>query len=191
MSFEVNSLTDNELLEIIRENRNGREGKEAFSELMSRYFRMVLKRANHFSDNCSDVEDLTQDGMLAFYEAVDSFDMSRETKFSAYVCVSNRIRNSAEKIARINSRLSEMDSEGADIPVSDISPENICMEKESFGQIRREINSMLAPLEVKVFSLYLDGIPYREIAQKLGIPEKSVDNAVFRIRKKIKNVLSE
>ena len=192
MALELNGLSDNGLIEIVRRNRNDKQGKEAVSELISRYFRLILKRANAYSDNYSDVEDLTQDGMLAFYEAVDSFDLSRGTKFSSYadVCVSNRIRTAAAKLAVINSRFSDIDSEEEDISVTE-SPESICLEKENFRSINREITAILAPLEVKVFRLYLDGAPYREIAEKLDITEKSVDNAVFRIRKKLKKFLSE
>ena len=192
MSLEFNSLSDNELIGIVQKNKSDRSGKDAVSVLISRYFRLILKRANTYSDNYSDVEDLTQDGMLAFYEAVDSFDLSRGTKFSSYadVCVSNRIRTAAAKLAVINSNCSDIDAEEADIPVSDVSPENICMEKENFKIINNEITAILAPLEVKVFRLYLDGVSYREIAEKLDIPEKSVDNAVFRIRRKLKKFLS-
>lgn len=193
MSSELNSLSDNELLEIVRRNKADKTGKEAVSELISRYFRMVLKRANAFSDNYSDVEDLTQDGMLAFYEAVDSFDLSRGAKFSSYadVCVSNRIKNAAAKLAAVNRAFSDSASENEDIAVSDISPESIWVEKESFRNINSQITAVLAPLEVRVFGLYLDGLSYRDIAQKLDITEKAVDNAVFRIRKKIKKLLSE
>ncbi|MBQ8825474.1 MAG: sigma-70 family RNA polymerase sigma factor [Oscillospiraceae bacterium] len=192
MAPEINSLSDNGLIEIVRRNRNDKQGKEAVSELISRYIRLILKRANTYSDNYSDVEDLTQDGMLAFYEAVDSFDLSRGTKFSSYadVCVSNRIKTAAAKLAAINSRLSDIDSEDDDIRVTEASPESICLEKENFRSINREITAILAPLEVKVFRFYLDGASYKEIAEKLDITEKSVDNAVFRIRKKLKKFLS-
>ena len=192
MTLEFNGLSDNELIDIVRKYRNDKQGKEAVSELISRYIRLILKRANTYSDNYSDVEDLTQDGMLAFYEAVDSFDLSRGTKFSSYadVCVSNRIKTAAAKLAAINSTFSDIDSECEDISVTEASPESICLEEENFRSINREITAILAPLEVKVFRLYLDGTPYREIAEKLDITEKSVDNAVFRIRKKLKKFLS-
>ena len=192
MSFELNSLSDNELLEIIQKNKSDKYGKEAFSELISRYFKLVLKRASMYSDNYSDAEDLTQDGMLAFYEAVESFELSRGVKFSAFadVCVSNRIKNSAAKLAVINSRLTDVDSEEQDTSVMEASPESICIEREKFKSIQKEIMTVLAPLEVEVFELYLDGVSYKEIAEKLDITEKSVDNAVFRIRRKLKKILS-
>ena len=78
-----------------------------------------------------------------------------------------------------------------DIADADSSPENICLEKESGIRIKKMIGSVLSPLEAKVFGLYLDGRSYREIAEMLGIPEKSADNAVFRIRKKLKMLLGK
>ncbi len=186
---ELNNMSDNELISVVRRGKNGKDGRDAVSVLISRYMKLVLKRAHALSDAYSDVEDLTQEGLLAFYKAVDSFDPDNGAKFSSYadVCVSNRQKTVAAGIAKINGV--RCDADEGNIALTDVSPENIWLESESAESISREIRSVLAPMEIKVFGLYLDGVPYKEIALKLGISEKSVDNAVFRIRKKLKDFL--
>lgn len=188
---DSNNMSDNELLSVVRQNKNGKDGRDAVSVLISRYLNLVLKRAHTFSGDYSDVEDLTQEGLLALYKAIDSFDLERGTKFSSFAdaCVSNRIKTVAAGIAKINDSRCPPISDDSEIAVSDISPENICLEKEYEKSINKTILSALSPKEVEVFELYLDGMSYKEIAEKLNVPEKSVDNALFLIRKKLKALL--
>lgn len=192
MSDNMKSFSDYDLIAVIhRENgKQSREGKEAVSEIISRYMKLVLKRASNLSDNSSDLEDLTQEGLLALFNAINSFDYENGAKFSSFadVCVSNRIKNAAATIKKHKEKeLAVIEAEN-DVAGEESSPESICLEKESDIRIKREIKDILAPLEVKVFELYMEGRSYHEIAESLKIPEKSVDNAVFRIRKKLKHL---
>ena len=188
---DMKKLSDNELLSVVRQNKNDKSGRDAVSVLISRYLKLVLKRAHFFSDDYSDVEDLTQEGLLALYKAIESFDPSRNSAFAAFadVCVTNRIKTVAQKSAKINSgRFTDPDETEilADI---DSSPENIWLEKEHSSSIDGKIRSVLSKTEASVLNLYLDGLSYKEIALRLGVTEKSVDNALFRIRKKLKGIL--
>lgn len=193
MSAEPNSLSDNELIAAIRRDsdRQSKDSKDAVSVIISRYMKLVLKRAHTYSDNCSDLEDLTQEGLLALCNAIESFSCENGAKFSSFAdaCVTNRIRTAAAAIAKHKENDISVIADENDIADADSSPENICLEKESDSRIRRKVESVLAPMEVKVFDLYFEGRSYREIAEILGISEKSVDNAIFRIRKKLKMLL--
>ena len=189
---DIEHLPDNSLLEIFRSDRYGKHSRDAVSILISRYLGLVLKRAHTFSGDYADVEDLTQEGLMAFYSAIDSFDASRNAKFSSYadICVSNKIKSVAARNARISSGMISGLSEESEIADTEISPENICLEKERNSTISHRISSVLSKKEFEVFRLYIDGVPYAAIASKLDISEKSVDNAVFRIRKKLKEFLA-
>lgn len=195
MIQKTEDLSDKELIEVIHNDggRQGKDSKDAVSVIISRYMKLVLKRAHTFSDNCSDLEDLTQEGLLALCDAIDSFDCENGAKFSSFAdaCVTNRIKTAAQIIAKHNRNDMTVISDENDIADADSSPENICLEKESGIRIKKKIESVLAPLEKRVFELYLDGRSYREIAEILGISEKSADNAVFRIRKKLKMLLGK
>nr|MCR5545292.1 LuxR C-terminal-related transcriptional regulator [Lachnospiraceae bacterium] len=51
-----------------------------------------------------------------------------------------------------------------------------------------KIQSVLSPMENKVLELYLKGMDYKTIGESLGKEEKSIDNAVQRIRNKVKKL---
>ncbi len=195
MIRNTEDLSDKELIDVIHSDggQQSRESKDAASVIISRYMKLVLKRAHIYSDNCSDLEDLTQEGLLALCNAIESFDCENGAKFSSFadVCITNRIKTAAQTIAKHKQNDMTVIADENDIADADSSPENICLEKESGIRIEKMIRSVLSPLEARVFGLYLDGRSYREIAEMLGISEKSADNAVFRIRKKLKMLLGK
>ena len=62
----LNGMSDNELVTLYRDERDSKFGRNAVSVLISRYLRLVRKRACCFSSEYADAEDLTQEGFLAF-----------------------------------------------------------------------------------------------------------------------------
>lgn len=189
-SLEFDSLDDNRLVEISRCRKDPALGKRAVSTLISRYLRLVRKRAYGYARDYAEPEDLAQEGFLSFLNAVNSFDPERGAKFSSFadVCVTNGIRSAAMKLKKdagesLADDLEENAEDGS-------SPENIWFEKEKILGIYDEIESLLSKREWDIFRLYLGGLSYREIAVRLDIPLKSVDNAVFRVRKKLRILFS-
>ena len=59
-------------------------------------------------------------------------------------------------------------------------------EKGRFDVLYSAIERCLTGLERGTVSLYLAGLSYKEIAARLGISEKSVDNAMQRARRKLR-----
>ncbi len=182
----LDDLEDNELVEISRSRSNTAIGKRAVSTLISRYLRLVRKRAYGFARDYAEPEDLAQEGFLSFLNAVNSFDPSRGAKFSAFadVCVTNGIKTAAMKLKKNAGENLAENAEDAS------SPENIWFEKEKMLGIYDEIESLLSKCEWDIFRMYLVGLSYREISERLDIPVKSVDNAVFRVRKKLRVLFS-
>ena len=66
------------------------------------------------------------------------------------------------------------------------SPEKIFFDNEDFKSLKDTIKVELSSLEYEVLQLFLSGENYSAIAEKLGISEKSVDNSLTRVRKKLK-----
>ena len=66
------------------------------------------------------------------------------------------------------------------------TPESIYINKEFFSELWHAVNNILSETERKVFSLYIQGMSYREIASKCGISEKTTDNAIQRAKNKIR-----
>lgn len=189
-SSEFDSLDDNRLVEISRCRKDTALGRRAVSALISRYLLLVRKRAYGYARDYAEPEDLAQEGLLSFLNAVNSFDPERGAKFSSFadVCVTNGIKSAAVKLKKnaeesLADDLEENAEDGS-------SPENIWFEKEKMLGIYDEIRSILSKREWDIFRLYLGGLSYREIAVRLDIPLKSVDNAVFRVRKKLRILFS-
>lgn len=186
---ELSAFEDNELIDVFRRERDTEYGRNAVSVLISRYLGLVRKKASVFSGGNAESDDLAQEGLLAFMRAVESFDSDRGAKFSSFadVCVTNGIKNAAAKLSKNSG---ESLSENLEETAEDRStPENIWFEKEAVSDLYKEIAALLSKNEWDIFRLYLGGASYGEIADKLGITPKSVDNAVFRVRKKLRSLL--
>ncbi len=187
---KLNSMTDADLVNASRGD-DPMLSRHAVSVLISRYLRLVRKKAYGLAGDRAEPEDLAQEGLLAFLNAVNSFDPNRGAKFSSFaeVCITNGIRSAVLRLGKYGD-----ESPVEDFPESgseDESPENIWFEKEKMFALYDEIESLLSKKEWSIFRLYLGGLSYREIADILDIPLKSVDNAVFRVRKKLKALLSQ
>lgn len=177
------NMTDEELAAISSDNST------AVSELVSRYAKLIWIKANIMANSASDAEDLAQEGLLGLLNAISKFDSERRVKFSTFaeVCISNRMRTILDK----NRNVPVVETDGSDISNDEAvlpdTPESIFIEKEHLSQLYNEIISLLSDREWKIFTLFLQGLSYKNIAEKLNISEKSVDNAIQRIRRKLKS----
>ena len=68
----------------------------------------------------------------------------------------------------------------------DTTPEAIVIAKEDYDSLTQSIKLELSSMEYEVLQLFLSGMSYSDIATSLEITEKAVDNALSRIRKKLK-----
>lgn len=177
------NMTDEELAAISSDNST------AVSELVSRYAKLIWIKANIMANSASDAEDLAQEGLLGLLNAISKFDSERSVKFSTFaeVCISNRMRTILDRnrsVPVVETDSSDIGNEEAVLPDT---PESIFIEKEHLSQLYNEIISLLSNREWKIFTLFLQGLSYKNIAEKLNISEKSVDNAIQRIRRKLKS----
>ena len=67
------------------------------------------------------------------------------------------------------------------------NPEDIILDNETTGEIFEYLNKELTSFESRIFELKKSGFTYREIADILDIEPKKVDNAIQRIKSKIKS----
>ena len=156
------------------------------------------------SDLNIDMDDLVQEGMIGLFKAVRDFDRSQGSfYYFADLCIGRQIYHAIEAASRkkhgpLNSyiSLSEDASDTSGVPLAESiswredNPEQILIERENVEQFLEEIRSNLSPLEQKVLTDYLDGMNYRQIAEKWNKPEKSIDNALQRIKSKVQKLRS-
>ena len=166
---------------------------EAFAALSARFLWLVRAKAHKFSGAAApEGEDLTQEGLLGLYAAAVSFEDGGGASFATYagVCIYNRMASAVRRYGSSGNRtLNEsvsLDSGEALITGGDADPGAAVEWQEWMAQLRQRLESALSPLERKVLALYLSGCPRREWPGKLGLPQKSCDNALHRVRSKLR-----
>ncbi len=134
------------------------------------------------------VDDAVQEATIALYNAIKTYD-SQRSSFSTFasLCIRRSVYSFARKNGAQKNIPDEMLSslEGADIS-DNSTPEEIIIEKEDYANLTQSIKLELSKMEFEVLQMFLAGLSYSDIAESLNVTEKSVDNALSRIRKKLK-----
>ena len=168
---------------------------EAFSALVDRYNPMLKKILNSYTtDEMSkeDIEDLGQEELIAFYRAVINFDREQnDVEFGLYakICITNSMISYKRAAAKKSNESLIGDEEINSISDPDGEVSEFFQRRESARELGEQIEKTLSAYENEVWSYYVNGYSSREIAAKLSANEKSIDNAIFRIRRKLKTLL--
>ena len=168
--------------------------------LVLEYSRLVRVCTRPYFLAGGDSEDLLQEGMLGLLSAIRTFDPHRNVKFSTYAeyCVRRRVisairKASANKHTPLNNYISlespQLDESNTQNAYFLRDPEDFVIARERAGELEKLLLGALSRFESSVLELYLEGMSYTEMASRLGKPEKSVDNAVQRIRRKLAQIL--
>ncbi|MBQ1907015.1 MAG: sigma-70 family RNA polymerase sigma factor [Firmicutes bacterium] len=194
-------LTDEQLWERASLGDKGSE-----EELFARYKESVRGRARLYFMPGAEREDVVQEGMIGLFNAIRTYDPSRGASFSTYagLCINSRILtavrdNSGNRQQPLNSARSldeaqetgdgETSTLGERLPAGPSSdPEEAALSRELEGLIGPD-SGIFSRLEKRVLALLMEGRGYRDIAEELGKSPKQIDNAIQRIRGKIRKVL--
>ncbi|MBQ3285290.1 MAG: sigma-70 family RNA polymerase sigma factor [Ruminococcus sp.] len=184
-----NRLSDEELIQAFLSGDD-----EAFEAIVSRYLGLISTVARKYRGMSSDIDDndMIQEGMVALLSACRSFDANKGMSFKNYLilCVENRYRTMLRACARqravpARNMLSLEDEADTAVDPTETSLPEMIESKDYIDSLHRILKDSLSDLEYKVAILHLSGYSYKEIAQRLNIPLKSVDNAQTRIRQKL------
>lgn len=165
--------------------------KTDFLDVLPGLLPKIHALAQHFV-GAAEQDDLVQEGLIALYECSRSFDASRGVPFEGYalICARRRMISTIRKNSVDHSVSIEEWQSLPDLVSTAPAPEDYAMGKESVEHLRVFIKSHLSPLERQVLGLHLEGASYREIAERIGKSEKSVENALSRIRTKLSKQLT-
>ncbi len=202
--------TDFQKADVLQVLKMAQEGNgDAVTYLLEKYKGMVraLSRPLFLMDGEQD--DLVQEGMIGLFKAIQTYDVGKGSSFDTFanLCITRQLY-SAVKISNrkknlpLNSYVSIYTAEGeketgdADkIFASGHSfaswqqnPEEIVISEENARNIKVKLFSRLSRMETQVLNLFLKGLTYQEIAQQLGKPPKTIDNALQRIKSKLKKI---
>lgn len=192
--IEYDALNDTSLQELAVKG-----DREAEEKLAERYLRLVRICARPLFLAGGDSEDLIQEGTFGLLSAIRRFDPNASVSFKTFAehCIKMRLLSAIKSASRLkhfplNDGISlEQLSEESGANVSAFpeffrrTPEELVLARENKEELYSAFLQCLSKFEIKVLDLYLDGLSYREIADKLGKSAKSIDNAVQRIRKKL------
>ena len=179
---------------------------DATELLISKYKNLVKAKSRTYFLIGADKEDIVQEGMIGLFKAIRDFKENKQCSFKAFaeMCVTRQIITAIKTATRqkhipLNSYISlnkpMYDDENEHTLLDTIvenkkfDPEEIMISKENFSDIEEKMNDTLSKLEWNVLSLYLEGKSYNEIATLLSKSEKSIDNALQRIKKKVAKIL--
>lgn len=169
---------------------------QAVELLMEKYKGLVNKLSRVFFIKGGDIEDIAQEGMIALYNAVLTYNIDGNTAFTTYAtsCIKNRILDCVKssntqkhKALSDSVPMSVLDDKN----ISGLSPEEIAINAEEKDYLRAVIDEGLNPTERAILDCYFDGMSYQSIADKIGKNAKYVDNALQKIRKKLKTLLEK
>ncbi len=181
---EYINLPDEELVKMVRAGDD-----VAFKHLYEKYLPKIRTMTYSFQGLGLDLEDLVQEATVGFYTAINVFDF-KSSSFSTfcYICMRRLLmsilKQSNRKKAVPQSAVIFADDSFFEIFTSP-SPEQEYIAKEDFSRLKSRIETELSVKERDVLYLYISGLNYKEIAEKLGVERKFVDNALQRIRKKL------
>lgn len=168
--------------------------KFAFIELTGTFSPYISTLAGSFGLPESEYDDLCQVGRIALYRAVCSYKSERSC-FTPYakVCIKNamtslmRSYRSGNKLSKDGVSLDDPETASVS-PMADGSemPENVLLAEEFLHEVEKIIHEELSESERQVLQYKLSGIGIPEISVLTGKKTKSVENTLFRARKKLK-----
>lgn len=169
--------------ELVVECLNG--NNDAFSELVSRYKRLIYSVAYKFSRNDEDVNDMAQDAFIKIYKSLSKYDS--QYKFSTWsVKVTTNICLDHVRRKKINSvSLDEIEN----FVGSSNSPEDHYLRKEHSQMVMSAINELPEIYREPILMYHQQGMSYKEISEFLGKPMSIIKNRLFRGRHALRESL--
>lgn len=198
--------TDEELLSRLR------DGETAITDyLMEKYKYLVRSKAKTMFILGADNDDLIQEGMIGLFKAVRDYDSGRDASFYTFaeLCIARQMYTAIQASGRkkhmpLNTYISlysnmaqdHVREDGAEAFLVNVladeghtNPEELFIDKENAELLEQRIHKELSTFERQVLDLYMTGMGYIQIAKVLGKDEKSADNALQRIKGKLRKIV--
>ncbi len=207
--MDYENISDEELILRLR------DGESNITDfIMDKYKNLVRSKAKTMYILGADTEDLIQEGMIGLFKAIRDYDSGRDASFFTFadLCVSRQMYTAVqasrrEKHAPLNSYVSLYSTgnlsgsereEGEELQLvnaiashTDLNPEDMLIDKENVENLEKMLEKELSAFEKEVLDLYMIGMSYSQIAKVLGRDEKSTDNALQRVKMKIKKYIKK
>lgn len=194
--------------ELVLMAQNGDDAAQDY--LLNKYKSLVRAKSRAYFLIGADSEDIIQEGMIGLYKAVRDYNEEKNASFRSFaeLCVNRQMITAIKAATRqkhqplnsyvsLNKPVYEEESEQTymDFLQSSssalLNPEALLIGQENKSFLENQMVKNLSSFETRVLVLYLQGRSYFEIAHVLDKPEKSIDNALQRVKKKLEKFLEE
>ena len=197
MPYEA--FSDEELIEKLR------QGEDDITDyILEKYKPLVRKKTNAMYLIGGETEDLIQEGMIGLFKAIRDYKPDKDASFYhfAELCINRQLYSALEASNRkkhqpLNSYISLSEQAHPDALAAELlvdkesGPEQTVIEQEVWEEYKKRLAQNLSRMENQVLQYYLDGNHYIQIAEMMGKSPKSIDNALQRIRQKIRQMKPE
>ena len=192
---ERNDSYQTVIKQLVVQVRKGNQG--AFAELLKLFeplFASLLATADTGDFNRQDIEDLRQELTLVFFHSILSYDLEQnEVQFGLYskICMRNALITQLRKLQKRKTPLpfdeDEEDTMSRFLGTAE-SPSVELTSRETVETMNKKIEETLSPFETEVWQRYLAGNTAKKIASVLEKNEKSIENAICRIKRKLRSL---
>lgn len=194
--------------ELVLMAQNGDDAAQEY--LLDKYKSLVRAKSRAYFLIGADSEDIIQEGMIGLYKAVRDYNEEKNASFRSFaeLCVNRQMITAIKAATRqkhqplnsyvsLNKPVYEEESERTYMDFLQsgssalLNPEALLIGQENKSFLEDQMVKNLSSFETRVLVLYLQGRSYFEIAHVLDKPEKSIDNALQRVKKKLEKFLEE
>ncbi len=182
---------------LIQKSKQGNEAAKTC--LIKRYQHIVGHKARRYAHDLNDLDDFIQEGYLALYESIYAFKKGKKATYPTFieVCIDRKltsyIRKQTTTKTNLLSKATSIDEPSTLVDPLMTSmikpPEYLLLQKTKALELKRCIHQSLTQQERKVVISYLEGETLKSISQKINRPYKSIDNAMQRSIKKLRECL--
>lgn len=179
-------IEQDQLYQLIALAQNG--DVEATDKVLDAYRPLAKNVARSYYLKGADKEDVLQIATIGLFRAVQTYRFDCNTSFKTYAtnCMRNLLLDEIRKSKPNEVEPLAIDDFEDALPTD--TPENAFIEKEKSEDLEHMLADILKPMEADVLKLYMESLSYEEIALQLGIERKKVDNTLYAVKKKLRNL---
>lgn len=189
---------DYELISLAHE-----QNEDAINIIYEKYKPIIVSKCNTYIKYIKGIElsDLIQECYIVLNTAINTFNQEKDNIFYTFInlCLDRYLiseykksNNTKNKLLNESLSLDSLDNEDKNlikiIKDDKYNPELELIQELNFMELYNKIIDKLTYLEELVFILKVQNFNYKEIASILDKDSKSIDNAIQRIKTKIKEL---
>ena len=202
--MDYTDISDEQLIHMIREESE--DAKDIMYEKYKYIIDLELKKYKRVAYALSyDVSELSQEALVGFADAINNYREDKEASLSSFItlCVDRRLQVAIKKAGRLKNKmikdaLSLEEEYNASSQLRDLLSDNLendplenILKMENYNELKQKIKDSLSSSEYEVYTYMINGLKYDEIASLINKNLKQVDNAIQRVKSKIRKILEE